>query len=174
MKSSVRGALALAAVTMLVAAAGPLSAQARDKEIRLDFLGLETSSGNTVMTAGFPGSLAFGIYMNQHIAIEPQIGLAFRSGNGFSGSVLSAGLFVPYYFKGDTGRSGFFLSPGLSVSKGFGDFAGNSQTDYGVDLGLKMTHRERVSTRIALTIRDGDSSAEAVIGATFGVGLFWR
>lgn len=179
MKGLVRGTLAAVALAMVAATADPLAAQGRQKEIRLDMLALETSDGNTGITAAFPGTVAIAFYMSPNVAIEPQVGIAFVSGednlgNDFSGSVLSAGLFVPFYFNNDMGRSGLFISPGLAVSKGTGDLETDALVDYGVDVGMKMTRNERVSTRLALTLRDGDSSADAVLGASFGIGLFWR
>jgi hypothetical protein len=173
MKSFVRGSLLVAAIAM-AAATSPVGAQGRDKEIRLDMLSLQTSDGNTAIGAGFPGTLALAFYMNQNIAIEPQVGLMFLSGDGAEGSVITAGVFAPWYFAGDAGRTGFFVSPGVEFSKGSGDFEGDAVIDFGADLGLKMRYRENISTRFALTLRDGDSFNESVIGATFGVGLFWR
>jgi hypothetical protein len=174
MKSFVRGTLLAAAIAMLGAAANPVSAQGRDKEIRLDMLAFQTADGSTLIEAGFPGTLALGFYMNPNFALEPQVGIASFSGDGASATVFSLGLFAPYYFKGDTGRTGFFVSPGVSYSKATGDFETDGEMDYGVDLGIKMAYRERISTRLALTYRDGDSFSEAAIGASFGVGLFWR
>lgn len=175
MKSFVRGSLLVAAISLLGAAANPVSAQeGRDKEIRLDFLTLQTSDGSTGIGVGFPGSVAVAFYMNPNVAIEPQLSLAFISGDGADGSVYGLGLFVPWYFAGDAGRSGFFVAPGLEYSKGTGDFETDGATDFGVDVGMKMTRNDRMSTRLALTFRDGDSFNEAVIGASFGIGLFWR
>jgi hypothetical protein len=171
MARAIRG---LAAATLLVAVASPLAAQARQKEIRLDFVTLQTSDGATLINAGFPGTVALGIYMNKNIALEPQVGITNVSSDFVDGTTFGAGLFVPYYFAGDFGKSGLFLSPGIQLSKGSGDFETDTQVDYGVDLGFKKTHKERVSFRIAATFRDGDSSTDAVIGGVFGIGLFWR
>ena len=54
------------------------------------------------------------------------------------------------------------------------DVADDTSLDLGVDVGFKWAVRERISTRLAFTVRDGDSSDDAVLGLTFGVGLFWR
>ena len=179
MKGVVRGTLAAVALAMVAATADPLAAQGRQKEIRLDFLTLQTSDGDFAIGGAFPGSIALAFYMNPNVAIEPQLGLLFVSGedalgNDFSGTELSAGVFVPFYLRGDTGRSGFFMSPGLLISKGTGDLESDAAVDYGIDVGMKMTRNDRVSTRFAVTLRDGDSFADATLGATFGVGLFWR
>ncbi len=171
MARAIRG---LAAATLLVAVASPLAAQARQKEIRLDFVELQTSDGNTLITAGFPGSVALGIYMNKNIALEPRVEIVSVSGDGNSTTFFGAGIFVPYYFAGDFGKSGLFVAPGLQLSKASGDFETDTQVDYGVDVGVKLTHKERVSFRIAATLRDGDSTNEAIIGGVFGIGLFWR
>ncbi len=164
----------IAAATLLLAVTSPLSAQARQKEIRLDFVSLQTSDGTTAISAAFPGTVALGIYMNKNIALEPQFGITSISSDFADGTTFGAGLFVPYYFAGDFGKSGLFISPGIEISKGSGDFETETMVDYGVDLGFKKTHRDRVSLRIAATLRDGDSANEAVIGGVFGIGLFWR
>ncbi len=174
MRTIVRGTLAAVALAMVAATADPLMAQGRQKEIRLDFLSLQTSDGDFTVTGMFPGSVALAFYMNPNVAIEPQIGVGFVSGDDFSGTELSAGLFVPFYLSGDTGRSGFFLSPGMSVSKGTGDIEYEARVDYGIDFGMKMTRNDRVSSRLALTLRDGDNFSDTTLGATFGIGLFWR
>lgn len=175
MKALVRGTLAAVALAMVAATADPLAAQGRQKEIRLDFVSLQTSDGNTRLDASFPGGLAVAFYMNESVAIEPRFALDFQSGDGIAeGTVFSAGLFVPFYLAGDTGRSGFFLSPGIELMKGTGDREFDTQVNYGLDAGMKMTRNDRVSTRLALTLRDGDSFGDPVIGAVFGIGLFWR
>lgn len=174
MKSLVRGTLLAVAIAMVGAAANPVAAQGRDKEIRLDMIGFETSDGNTAILAGFPGTVALAFYMNPNFALEPQVAIVNVNSDFGDGTVFGFGLFAPWYFKGDAGRTGFFVSPGLQYSKGTGDMETDGEMDYGVDLGLKMSYRERISTRLALTYRDGDSYGEAAIGATFGVGLFWR
>lgn len=175
MKSFVRGSLLVAAVALAAAAVNPVGAQGRDKEIRLDMLGFSSSDGTTTIQAAFPGMVAFAIYMNQNFAIEPQVGLGFTSGDGDSNGAIGLGVFAPWYFKGDAGRTGFFVSPGVELVKFTGDNAPDDAfIDYGVDVGLKMAFRERISTRLALTYRDGDSHLESEIGARFGVGLFWR
>jgi hypothetical protein len=170
---SLRG---LVAATVLVAAVSTAAEaqEGRQVEIRLDFASLQTSDGTTAVGVDFPGSVAVAFYMNQSFALEPRVGLNFISGDGFSGNVLQAGLFAPYYFAGDFGKTGFFLAPGVTVSKGSGDLEFEAQTDYGADLGIKLAMRDRISSRIALTFRDGDSSTEAVIGASFGIGFFFR
>lgn len=179
MKGFVRGTLAAVALAMVAVTADPLAAQGRQKEIRLDFLSLQTSDGNTAIAAGFPGSVALAFYMNPNVAIEPQVGILYTStedaaGNDESGTILTGGLFVPFYFNNDMGRSGMFISPGLEISKGTGDSEFDARVDYGVDVGMKMTRSDRISSRLALTLRDGDSFGDPVLGAVFGIGLFWR
>ncbi len=172
----VRSSLVVAAAALLAAGASPLTAQTRDKELRLDFATLTTSDGRTEVGLGYPGTFALGIYMNQNLAIEPQLTFNYFNDNDTdtSGGEISAGVFAPWYFNGDMGRSGLFLSPGVMLTKGIGDLEGDELFDYGLDLGVKMGRSDRVSTRLALTLRDGDRFNDPAIGASFGLGMFWR
>lgn len=165
----------LLALTLLVSATGSLEAQRRDKELRLDLAAFQSSDGTTSIDVGFPGSVAFAIYMNSNFAIEPTFQISNVSGDFVDGTLYALGVFAPYYFKGDAGRNGLFVSPGVLFAGGSGDFdPGDSQINYGVDLGLKKAWRDNVSWRFAATFRDGDSFADPVIGATIGIGVFWK
>jgi hypothetical protein len=156
-------------------AATPLQAQGRrQKEIRVDLARFLQSDGNSVLGIAVPGSVALGIYLNRRLAIEPQVAFNHLASDGANGSLLSAGLFVPYYLKGDSGHSGLFVSPGILLAKGLGDFKSDLVTNYGIDVGLKRTRRDVISGRLALFLRDGDSYTKAALGAVAGVGLFWR
>jgi hypothetical protein len=170
---SLRGLVAAAVLVAAVSAAAEAQ-EGRQVEIRLDFASLQTSDGSTAVSLEFPGTVAVGFYMNQNFALEPRVGLRFISSDLVSGNILEAGVFAPYYFAGDFGKTGVFVAPGVTVSKGSGDLEYDAQTDYGVDLGIKLAMRDRISSRIALTFRDGDSSPDPVIGATFGIGYFFR
>jgi hypothetical protein len=180
MKRFIRGSVMCAAAAMAVAVASPAGAQEtrRDKEIRIDFASVTTSDGFTRVGLGYPGTLAMGIYMNNNLALEPRLGFDYQSDSDtdVSGGSVLAGVFAPWYFNGDMGRTGLFLSPGVEFTKGFGDdaFETDVMVDYGVDFGVKLGRSERVSTRLALTMRDGDSFSDPRIGAVFGVGMFWR
>lgn len=175
MKALLRGSMFFAAVA-LAAAASPAGAQTRDKEIRLDFASVTTSDGRTEIGLGYPGTLALGIYMNNNFALEPQLGFRYESDSDADtdGGAINAGVFAPWYFNGDMGRTGLFLSPGVMFVKGIGDDDSDVLVDYGVDFGVKLGRSERVSTRLALTMRDGDRFSDPAFGATFGVGMFWR
>lgn len=171
-----RSSMVVAAATLFAAGASPLAAQSREKEIRLDFATVTTSDGRTEVGLGYPGTFALGIYMNENLAIEPQLGFRYFSDSDADtdGGELSAGVFAPWYFNGDTGRSGLFLSPGVTLTKGIGDNDTDALFDYGLDLGVKMGRSDRVSTRLALTLRDGDRFTDPALGASFGLGMFWR
>ena len=176
----------LTAVTSLLGGvallcASSLSAQeSRQKEIRLDFASVQSVAGSTQLSVGFPGTVAFGIYMNKNIAIEPQLSFASFSGGGSSISLLNAGLFVPYYLGGDFGRTGLFVSPGFMYGKVGGDLAADGALDLGVDFGFKKKVRDMVSMRLAATLRTGDSykdvngDSKLAFGASFGIGYHWK
>lgn len=175
MLRSIRWAALLSALVLAPAlSANTLQAQGRPMEIRLDFIGVETSDGDTFLNLEFPGSVALAFYMTPQFAIEPKVFFANFSSDDVDGSFYGAGLFFPFYLTADNGKSGFFISPGLELSGGSGDFDQDSQVDYGIDLGVKNPVRENISLRFALTLRDGDSYNKAAFGATFGIGLHWR
>jgi hypothetical protein len=178
MRSFVRNSvLALALVTVASAAQAQ---DRREKELRIDLVGLQSVDGTTVLDIGLPGTVALGIYMNNKIAIEPMVNFLSISGDGNSANQLSVGVFVPYYFKGDTGRNGLFLSPGLLYSKIGGDNPQDGTVDFGVDVGLKKSMRDNVSMRFAVGVRTGDSyedingDSQIGIAAAFGIGVFWK
>lgn len=169
-------ALALVAAATSVAQAQ----ERREKELRVDLLGLSTSDGTTEFGIGIPGTVALGVYLNKNIAIEPTISFNSVSGDGFSATFLQVGVFVPYYLKGDSGRSGIFVSPGLMYGKAGGDLDSDGMVDFGVDVGMKKELRQNVVWRLAANLRTGDSyedingDSQIAIGATFGIGVFWR
>ena len=159
---------------LLLVAPSLVSAQGKPLEIRVDFVSIETSDGDTDIGIEFPGSLAMAFYFSNQLALEP--GLMIRNINTDAGNatLFGAGLFAPFYFKADEGKSGLFIAPGVVFTKATGDFESDALVDYGVDFGIKLPVKDRISTRLALTFRDGDSSDKAVIGASVGVGFFWR
>lgn len=175
-KSLLRGSMVCAAAAMLAAAGSPLEAQTRDKELRLDFITARTGGSSTTIGVGYPGTFALGIYMNNNFALEPQLGALFTSNSDTDtdGGEITAGVFAPWYFNGDMGRTGLFLSPGVILTKGLGDDDTDVRSDYGLDFGVKLGRSERVSTRLALTMRDGDSFGDPEFGGVFGIGMFWR
>jgi hypothetical protein len=171
---------ALATVLMLAATTAAQAQERREKELRVDLVGLESNDGTTNFGIGIPGNVALGIYLNKNIAIEPTISFNSTSGDGFSASFMQFGVFVPYYLKGDTGRSGLFISPGLLYGKAGGDLESDGTVDFGVDVGWKKPMRDNVVMRIAANVRTGDSyedvngDSQVAIGATFGIGVFWK
>ena len=153
---------------------GLAAAQGKPLEIRADFVTLETSDGDTDIALEFPGSLAMAFYFSRQFALEPAVLINNINADDASATLFGFGLSAPFYFKADEGKSGLFVSPGIFFSKATGDFETDAMFDYGVDVGFKMPVKERISTRLAVTFRDGDSSDKAVVGASFGIGFFWR
>lgn len=169
-RSLVLGAAALA----LGATTASAQMMSKPKEVRIDMLSVQTSDGTTGLVAGFPGTLAIAVYMNDNIAIEPSVMLSFLSADGFSGGEYGLGVAVPYYLAGDQGKTGFFVAPVIELMAGFGDLEYDMLMDFGVDLGLKRAWKGNVGQRLALNIRTGDSTAdELAFGATFGISLRW-
>ena len=178
MKSFVRSTML--ATALLLAATTAQAQERREKELRVDFIGFQSADGNTEFGIGIPGQVALGIYLTKNIAIEPTIAFNSLSGDGFSATLMQVGVFVPYYLKGDAGRSGLFIAPGLMYGKAGGDLDSDGTIDFGVDVGLKHMLRTNVVMRVAGNIRSGDSfqdaNGDSVIGfgATFGIGVFWK
>ncbi len=169
------------ATALLVAVSSMAQAQERrEKELRIDLVQIESVDGTTVANVGVPGSVALGIYMNNKIAIEPVVNFLSISGDGNSGNELTFGVFVPYYFRGDTGRNGLFVSPGLLYGKIGGDNPQDGTLDFGVDVGMKKSMRDNVAMRFAVGVRTGDSyedvngDSQIGIGASFGISVFWK
>lgn len=158
----------------LLLGATPAMAQGRPLELRVDMLSFETTDGNTTIDLEFPGTLAMAFYLTKQFAIEPQVAISNTSSDAVDGTLYGAGLFLPFYFNADEGKSGFFLSPGAMVLGGTGDFDFDAEFNYGLDAGIKFAVRERISTRFAATYRDGDSYDKGTFGATFGIGFHWR
>lgn len=174
MKSLVRTAV-VASLVAWSASIGAAPAQAQNPiELRATFFRFITSDGNNAFQLVFPGALAMAFYMNPQVAIEPSISLLrLEDDDDESVTLLTAGLFLPIHFQ-PGGRQGFFIAPGIELSHTSADVADDTSLDYGLDVGMKWAVRERISSRLAFTIRDGDSSDDAVLGVSFGIGLFWR
>lgn len=175
------------AVVGALAAVLPTSLRAQEKqiEVRLDAVSVSSQSGRFSLSAVVPGAAAVALYLTPNVAIESRVvGLSYTSyeqpnGDNMNVTSLQAGVFLPIHFGSARGRKGFFVAPGLMVSKAF--VSGGStpsggsdvQTSYGVDLGYKKALHDRVSLRSALTYRDGGPMIPTY-GATVGVSLFFR
>lgn len=172
MKGIVRGMMVAGAMALTPALeGGSIQAQGRSLELRTDFISLENSDDVTRLALVFPGNLAMAFYMNEQFALEPSAAISHVSTDGDDNTAWALGMFFPFYFNRDMGRTGLFLSPGLLLS----DFGGDdTNVDFGLDVGWKWRLRDRISSRLALTFRDGDSTDDAIIGLTWGIGLFWR
>lgn len=174
MKSLVRTAVATSLIVLSASiAAAPARAQ-NPIELRATFFSFRTSDGNNALQLVFPGALAMAFYLNPQVAIEPAFSLSrFENDDDESLTLLTLGVFLPIHFQ-PGGRQGFFVSPGLELRHTSADVADDTSLDLGLDAGVKWAVRDRISSRLAFTIRDGDSSDDAVLGLSFGIGLFWR
>ncbi|HSA57457.1 MAG TPA: hypothetical protein VLE53_17225 [Gemmatimonadaceae bacterium] len=174
MKSLLRAAVATSIIAVSASiAAVPAQAQ-NPLELRADLFRFQTADGNSLIQLAFPGAFAMAFYMNQQVAIEPGISISrFEDDDDDSLTLVTAGLFLPIHFQAG-GRQGFFLSPGIEVTHTSADVNDDTLVNYGLDLGFKWSMRERISSRLAFTVRDGDSFDDPVLGASFGLGFFWR
>lgn len=167
-----RTAIAVLLMALLRTTAG--AAQSNPLEIRLDIVTLLTSGDRSRLEVGFPRFLAMAFYLDERVAFEPRVGVVRESDGSGSVTRWSAGMFLPVHFSPGDARRGPFAAPGVEISKRSGDVPSDALLDFGVDLGYKLPLRERLSARIALLLRDGDSSSESVLGGSVGVSLFWR
>jgi hypothetical protein len=173
MRSVLRRAFVVAA--LVGASSAAVQAQTgglKIEEIRFDLASVTITNG-TFLRAEFPGALALGIYLNDKVALEPSLGLLYLKGDGApdATTVVTLGLMAPYYFSGDRGHSGVFVSPGVFVRKQ-SNF--DSTIDFGADVGYKGKMSDKVSWRAAATLRDGDSYGDTDLGGVFGFSIFWR
>jgi hypothetical protein len=172
MSRFLRGVVAVGAIALSPAlGTGALQAQGQALELRVDFASLQNSDGNTAIALLFPGSLAMAFYMNQQFALEPTAVVTHVSTDDEDFTAWALGMFLPFYFNRDMGRTGFFVSPGLLLSKSSGS---DSNVDLGLDVGYKWRLRDRISSRLALTLRDEEGADDTIIGLTWGLGFFWR
>lgn len=145
---------------------GPLNLE----EIRVDMLGFSSSDGGSSFGVDFPGTVSFGFYLNDKIAIEPMFGFTSFSpdvGEGFS--VMSLGVLVPYYLGTDRGVSGLFIAPGFNFTK-VTDF--DATTAIGAEFGIKRAWKEKISWRVAGAFWTSDGNS--TIGLNAGLSMFWR
>lgn len=171
MRSALRRAVAVA--SLVVVSATVAQAQLRVEEIRVDLAQLQSAGGTTLLGAGIPGSVALGIYLNDKIALEPTLGFAYIKPDGVdAATIITLGVFAPYYFAGDRGHNGLFVAPGLEISK---QTDVDASIDFGADIGYKKAITQKVSWTLAGTVRAGDSyDPDTAIGARFGLSVFWR
>jgi hypothetical protein len=118
-------------------------------------------------------TIALGIYLNDKIAIEPSLSIAnFSPDGGDATTFIGLGVAVPYYLAGDRGRSGVFVAPVLNIGK-ITDV--DATTDFGIDVGYKKKMNDKISWSAAGMFRTGDSTdPESMLGARFGLSVFWR
>jgi len=164
---------AVAVASLVAVSASVAQAQVKVEEIRVDLAGLQMMGGNMALGGGIPGSVALGIYLNDKIALEPTLGFSYFKPDGGDGStMIELGVFAPYYFTGDRGHNGLFVAPGVMISK-VTDI--DAAIDFGADVGYKKALNQKVSWSVAGMFRAGDSyDPDSMIGARFGLSVFWR
>lgn len=142
-------------------------------EIRMDLGSVSIGGGLLNLEAGGPGQVAFALYLNEKVAIEPRAALSLFGGDA-SGGLLSASAFLPYYFTSP--RSGVFVAPGVTLTSSFGELGTGAALSASVDFGYKKPINDKWTFRIAAV--GGRASEEGVgrfvIGANLGVTYFIR
>lgn len=133
-------------------------------EVRLDMASLNLTGG-TSLSLDFPGSASVGLFFNEKMALEPSVSIFTEK--GFNAYSIGTGL--AYYFQGNHGKSGVFVAPVVGLSKVKGS---DSQVNYGADAGLKIPMKDKVSFRLAGTLRDGDSYNDVAFGVSFGISFY--
>jgi len=150
-----------------------VQAQVRVEEIRVDVARLGIAGSRSAADVGVPGSVALALYLNDKLALEPTLGVRYVDPENAEGTAtVSLGVFAPYYFAGDRGRSGLFVAPGLMISKATEE---DLAIDLGAEVGVKKAISPKVSWAFAGTILAGDSyDPDVLLGARLGLSVFWR
>lgn len=164
---------AVAVASLVAVSASVAQAQLKVEELRVDLAQFQSAGGTSILGAGIPGGIALGIYLSDKIALEPTLSLAYIKPEGVDAiTIISLGVFAPYYFAGDRGHNGLFVAPGVEISKATDV---DAAIDFGADVGYKKAISQKVSWTVAGTVRAGDSyDPDTAIGARFGLSVFWR
>ena len=146
----------LVAAALVIAVATPARAQGTGMEIGTSLVGLAVNWGDhtqTSTTLGIP-SAGFGlvnpgvyvsVFAGSHIAVEPQIGLVFRSAGGHSAHALTVAGQVDYLLKGSRASSPYvFGSAGLLSASG----AGPTPKFFSAGAGYRKLVGDRLTMRI--------------------------
>jgi hypothetical protein len=151
----IRNAVAVLAMSVFLASAA--AAQTRGPELTVGVAALgsekfgDDDSYTWLSTNEHVLRLAF--YLSPKVAIEPDFSLSWWSGEGESSTQIGIGAFIPYYFNGDQGATGFYAAPGVGInmySFDDGDDSDSaSQTFFAIEAGKKFRLTESASFRVA-------------------------
>jgi outer membrane scaffolding protein for murein synthesis (MipA/OmpV family) len=176
---------AVAALAILGLAATSATAQARGPELTVGLasIGMETYDGEANYTQLYvpSGMLRLAFYLSPKVAIEPTLSLNVWSGEGDSFRSIGIGAFVPYYFNGDQGMTGFYVAPGLGIlSYGDEDGSRGSQIWFAAEGGKKFKLSDSAFLRLAaqyyMESEDEDNGLDKYtnLGVILGLSLFLK
>jgi hypothetical protein len=176
---------AVAALAILGLAATSATAQGRGPELTVGLasIGMETYDGEFNYTQLYvpSGMLRLAFFLSPKVAIEPTVSLNIWSGEENSFRAIGLGAFVPYYFNGDQGMTGFYVAPGIGIlSYGDEDGSNGSQMWFAAEGGKKFKLSDSAFLRLAAQYymesenRDEGLDKYSNLGVILGVSLFLR
>ena len=193
MKGAVVAGLGLALV------AKPAHAQKPGVELGVNLVGISMinpqGSGNN-LTVFNVGSATFGgiglgagsgisgaFYVNDMIAIEPQLGYGYGKAEGSSNStnILGIQVGVPIYLKRGWGKAGgLFIDPFFGMNRLSSGGSSSSQNHFGANVGTKLKLSSNVFWRVQAGLDMGmENKTDGIpkstsIGAGFGLSVYLR
>lgn len=132
-------------------------------------------SGGTSLTAAW--------YLNEMIAIEPQLGWgrAKQENVDDATSILSIGVGVPIYLKKGWGKAGgLFITPFVGINKVSSGGTDQSQTHFGANAGTKIRISDNVFWRGSVGFDMGQENTDdgvpktTTIGGQIGLSVYLR
>lgn len=129
------------------------------------FGGVALSSGSGVTAAW---------YLNEMIAIEPQLGWGRAKAEGSSDatSILAVGVGVPIYLKKGWGKAGgLFVTPFIGINKISSGGTDQSQTHFGANVGTKLQISDNLFWRGSVGFDMGQENTDDGIPKTTSMGV---
>jgi len=180
-RSTLAGVLVLLGV-----AASPAIAHTQEStriELGMDAMLARTTFGNRNVSASTTTfelpvqAFRMGFQLSPNVSIEPTLGLRSASGNG-SGTIFIFDLALPLTLSTQPSGTNFFLRPLLGFRHFSLDDDSNTQTNFGVGLGMRGPVMSRLSTRFEARFRHGLENAPFSsfneIGLLAGLSFFTR
>jgi outer membrane protein with beta-barrel domain len=139
------------------------------------------SFGGVSLSPGSGVTAAF--YLNEMIAIEPQLGFGYAKDEGASDgtSILGLQVGVPIYLKKEWGKGGgLFITPFLGMTKISSGGTSSSQNHFGANVGTKLRISDNVFWRIQAGVDMGMENSDDGIpkttsfGGAFGLNVYLR
>jgi hypothetical protein len=138
------------------------------------------SFGGVALSSG--GGVTAAFYLNEMIAIEPQLGFGTAKPEGSDAtSILSLTVGVPIYLKKEWGKGGgLYVTPFVGMSKISQSGSSSSQNHFGANVGTKLRITDQVFWNIHAGLDMGMENTDdgipstTAFGAGFGLNVYLR